>query len=388
MASAQPSAKPTGGVAGIRMPGFLRRIPEPTLAGHVTLTFLVVGLPMAVSLRNNPLLLAICALLATLVASFFVTWLASGQLSIERRLPMRVMAGEPFEVRVRVTNISRWCPAFGIGFRDALQIDSSGEVTCGPILPMLAPRATIELTYTKRIHRRGIYNVSNALVASRFPLGVFEHRALLSHPSRIIVLPPIGRLKRPATRQLATRPADRARRLTVQEGQDEFHSLREYRPGENPRLIHWRTSARTQTLVRRVMKDSRSENLVILLDTALAQRAESRHLEAAISCAATLLVHAQKRGCKATVLFRGGRAAHSGTRSGLFGALETLASIGADDRPVAPLLRQVRDEGAAQVVCLAVGSSRDELQRSANQMRLKLLVWDVREESFGEIFQR
>ena len=343
---------------------------------------------MAVSLRNNALLLAVCALLATLVASFFLTWVASGKLSIKRSLPARVMAGEPFEVRVRVSNDSRWRPAFGIGFRDALQIDSSGEVTCGPILPMLAPGATVELVYTKRIHRRGIYNVSNALVASRFPLGVFEQRELLSNPSRIIVLPPIGRLQRAATRQLANRRAEQSRRLTLHEGQEEFHSLREYRPGENPRLIHWKTSARVQTLVRRVMRDARAENLVVLLDTVLAQGAETRHLEAAISCAATLLVHAQKDGRKATVLFRGGRAEHRGTRSGLFAALETLASLGADDRPVAPLLRQACNDGASQVVCLAVGSPHAELQRAADAARLKLLIWDVRDDRFAEIFQR
>ncbi|MHC4956235.1 MAG: DUF58 domain-containing protein [Planctomycetota bacterium] len=368
--------------------GLLRRLPEPTLAGHVTLTFLVIGLPLAVSVRNNPLLLAICALLATLIASYFLTWWASGKLVIERRIPPRVPAGEAFEVRVRITNTSRWRPAFGVGFRDALQIDSSGEVTCGPTLPMLAPGATAELAYAKRIHRRGVYNVSNALVATRFPLGVFEHRVLLTTPSRIVVLPPIGRITQSAKEQLSARDAAHALQPSSHEGQDDFHTLREFRPGDNPRLIHWRTSARARSLVRRVMHEETDEDIAVILDTCVGRQGESRHLETAISCAATLLVEAQKSGCGATVLFAHGRAVHGGSREGLFRALETLASVGPTGAITPALVQRARQEGGTRAVFLAVGSPADEIQRAAEAANVRLVVWDATKPEFREIFRR
>ncbi|MHC4940472.1 MAG: DUF58 domain-containing protein [Planctomycetota bacterium] len=365
-----------------------RRLPEPTLAGHVSLTFLVVGLPFAVSLRNNALLLSVCALLATLVASYFLTWLAAGKLEIERRLPSRVASGESFEVRLRVTNRSRWRPAFGIGFRDALQIDEPGEVTCGPTLAMLAPGSTATVVYEKRIHRRGVYNVSHALAATRFPLGVFEHRVLLTAPSRIAVLPPLGRLERTAERQLARPAAERIQLASRKPGADEFHSLREYRPGDNPRLIHWRTSARVMQTVRRVLHDEPGEDLTVLLDSRIARNAEPRHLEAAVSCAATLLVYARKQGRRATVLFEGGRAAHRGTHGGMLRALEMLAGVGAGRHTGSDLVRRAMEDGVRAAILITVGEPAEPAQRIAQASRMRLLVWDAASPGFAEVFRR
>jgi len=365
-----------------------RRLPEPTLAGHVSLTFLVVGLPFAVSLRNNPLLLSVCALLATLVASYFVTWLAAGRLGLERRMPERVAAGEPFEVCLRVTNLSRWRPAFGLGFRDALQIDEPGEVTCGPTVAMLPPGATAEVRYEKRIHRRGIYDVGHAVAATRFPLGVFEHRVLRSAPSRIAVLPPLGRLQREAQAHLAKTATRRAPRPVRRDGVDEFQTLREYRPGDHPRLIHWRTSARAMSLVRRVMDDDPGCDLVVLLDTRLPQHGESRHLESAVSCAATLLVEARRQRRRAALLFGGGRAAHAGTRRGLLGALEILAGVGPGPRPAAGLVRRAAADGARSAILVTSGAPADDARRAARDAGLALTVWDAGSPEFAEVFRR
>ena len=370
------------------MARFLRRLPDPTLAGHVALTFLVIGLPFTVSVRNNPLLLAICALLATVAASFFLTWWAAGKLSLERRIPARVLSGEPFEVRVRITNTSRWRPAFGVGFRDALQIDSSGEVTCGPTLPLIPPGATAEAVYEKRIHRRGVYNVSNALVATRFPLGVFERRVLLGAPTRIVVLPAIGRLRRIARQQLVSREADQVRRRQLQEGTAEFHTLREYVPGDSPKLIHWRTTARTGTMVRRVLHDRTGEDMAIVLDTLVGKEAEPRHLEAAVSCAATLLVLAQKQGRKASIHTVQGRASHRGSRAGLFSALEELATLTPAREPVSSVLGGLRESGASRAVILRVGTPVGEVESAAQRAGVRALVWDVTKPEFQEIFRR
>ncbi|MEM8884217.1 MAG: DUF58 domain-containing protein [Planctomycetota bacterium] len=363
-----------------------RRLPEPTLAGHVSLTFLVIGLPFAVSLRNNPLLLSVCALIATLFASYMLTWIAAGRLRIERRVPARVQSGEQFEVRLRVTNESRWRPAFGIGFRDALQIDEPGEVTCGPTLPMLPPGGVAEVRYEKRIHRRGVYSVAHALAATRFPLGVFEQRTLLSDPTRIVVLPPIGRLRRDARRQLSSAPERSPARSTVQHGQDEFQTLREYRAGDNPKHIHWKTSARAGKLMHRVMRDDPGEDVVVLLDPRLASHAEPRHLEAAVSCVATLLVYAQREGRRAVAFFPGGRAAHRATRGGLLRALEQLAGVGEVRTDPSEQVRAAREEGARQAVLIKAGCGIRDAQRAAGPMQLR--VWDVTKPEFEGLFQR
>jgi len=48
--------------------------------------------------------------------------------------------------------------------------------------------------------------------------------------------------------------------------QAEIHGVRSYRSGDNPRLIHWRTSARRGELMVRELEDVPSDNLLVIVD--------------------------------------------------------------------------------------------------------------------------
>jgi len=50
---------------------------------------------------------------------------------------------------------------------------------------------------------------------------------------------------------------------------DEFYALREYHPGDNPRYIHWKRSARMGRLVVREMSQYSPNRLTVILDTFL-----------------------------------------------------------------------------------------------------------------------
>ena len=73
---------------------------------------------------------------------------------------------------------------------------------------------------------------------------------------------------------------------------DEFHRIREYRNGDNPKAIHWRSTARRNELMVKEFHESRDENLMILLDLWQPRYPEVEQLECvetAISFATTLL---------------------------------------------------------------------------------------------------
>ena len=369
----------------------LRSAPEPTLAGRIALTFLVVASCFAVLLRNNQVLFITSVVAATVLLSGLVTYLSTSRLSMERLLPERVFAGAPFDVRLRVRNLSRWRPALGIGFLDALQVSEPGGVTRGPIVPVLPPRSTVEVGYTKRIHRRGVYTVVNTLAATRFPFGIFERRILVQSPARLVVLPSLGRLRRAARRDLARKPAQPLATRHAREGTEEFHSLREYRPGDNPRLIHWKTTARVGELVRRVMYDEATEDLTVVLDTytgGLDGELRQRNLEKAVSCAATLLTHAAMRGRRAVVHFDGGSAPHAGSRSALVPALEKLAAIEIGKVKPADLLRSVPIGRSASVLLVSLAGDAAKARRVAAARGVQLRVWDTAHSSFSRLFRK
>jgi uncharacterized protein (DUF58 family) len=74
-------------------------------------------------------------------------------------------------------------------------------------------------------------------------------------------------------------------------GRDRFYGLREFRTGENPRLIHWKSSARLGRPLVREMEDEDTRQVWILLDNVPADPGlEGAHerFELAVSFAATL----------------------------------------------------------------------------------------------------
>ena len=67
---------------------------------------------------------------------------------------------------------------------------------------------------------------------------------------------------------------------------DEIHNLRAYRPGDDPRFIHWRSSAKAETLmVREHEADASHDARLVLVGRG---QAGSERLEAALSDAASV----------------------------------------------------------------------------------------------------
>ncbi len=73
----------------------------------------------------------------------------------------------------------------------------------------------------------------------------------------------------------------------------DLHNLRDYRPGDDPRLIHWRSSAKTQTLTVREMAAETALDTRIVLEGAGRDR---ERLEAGLSEAASVAVHLLRAG--------------------------------------------------------------------------------------------
>ena len=77
-------------------------------------------------------------------------------------------------------------------------------------------------------------------------------------------------------------------------GNDEFYGVREFRSGENPRLIYWKRSARTGVLVSREMTQVSPPRLLLAVDTYADDRTPQTHarIERAIAMAGSLATSA------------------------------------------------------------------------------------------------
>ncbi len=286
------------GVAG-RALSYFMGLPTTTLEGRFFLAGLVALGFLATATDRNFVLLALGVLIAVVVVSVVFASLNLRHVEFRRSLPDAVIAGESFTVRVRITNGRKWFPARNVLLKDALQSALTGqESRC--YASLIPAGGHVTFVYTARIRRRGAYNITNALLSTRFPFGLFVKRMLARHPSRIVVYPRTREVvgdRLPGSRDLQLALSERSVRRP---GGDQFRALRDYRAGDDPRRIAWRISARQDKLVLKEMERENRGRVAVILATSLAGLpASSRRaaLERSVTLAASLIryFHRERR---------------------------------------------------------------------------------------------
>lgn len=319
------------GVAARALSAFLS-LPTTTVEGRFFLVGLVAVGFLATATDRNYVLLVLGVLVAVVFVSAFSSARNLRRVEFRRTIPDTVIAGEPFPVRVRLVNRNRWFPVRGVLVKDALQSALTGnESRC--FAPSIPAGGRVTFVYTARIRRRGAYNITNALLTTRFPFGLFEKRALARDPSRIVVYPAMSEIageRLPGSRDVHLALRERA---VKRPGGHEFRALRDYRPGDDPRRIAWRVTARQQKLVLKEMERENRGRVAVVLATALAGLTlEERRpaLEHAVSLAASLVRHFHRE--RRPLLFAApGVAVDVGsTPDALHRCLEYLATVRSD----------------------------------------------------------
>lgn len=208
--------------------------------------WLFIGLTLAVGFAainsgSNLLHAIFGAQMALIIGSGMLSERAVFRADARRVLGEAVHANTPAPVRVELRNRSDKGELLSISVEDD-DGDQSGQ--CGPVFAVrLAPAAAATLHTTVTMPRRGRHRLPDAVVATRFPFGLFVKRRQLPPPPQVVVYPQIhpvrvdgGTRHRPGAGEASGRIARVG----------EFFGMREYRDGDDPRRIDWRTVARGQ----------------------------------------------------------------------------------------------------------------------------------------------
>jgi hypothetical protein len=155
-------------------------------------------------------------------------------------------------------------------------------------LPDLPPGETIRVTAKFFTHYRGYIHFSGCTFARPDVIGLFNRLLNIKKNQKILVLPKQYQLKIPnlkSTRQYHPGGINFASSIG---NSDEFMSLRQYRPGDPLRNIHWRSFAKTNELVIKEFEDEHFVRHALIMDTFL--NSENGELfEAAVSTASSYI---------------------------------------------------------------------------------------------------
>jgi uncharacterized protein (DUF58 family) len=120
------------------------------------------------------------------------------------------------------------------------------------------------LEQTVQFSKRGRYLLEHVVVTLTDPYGIARSKRKFHDPISLLVYPRVELLSTPDTALHAAR-SESARRAPAPQGED-FYGVREYRVGDDPRRIHWPTSARLGTLMIREEEIAGKDRVTILLD--------------------------------------------------------------------------------------------------------------------------
>lgn len=274
--------------------GFARHRSALPVEGRAYILVMIVLFIGALLGRSNPLLLVFALMAGPFVANAWISFVLLKRLSVERRLPRRVMAGEPTSIELALCNQKSRLSAWVMLLRD--QITSPDEhLPAEVLIPRVPPQSTRIGSYRVRLMHRGRHEFGPLSISTRFPLGLVERSVSVSQTDSLLVYPRLGRLTASWNQRLQ-HATDLVAQMTPRSGpfDDEFHKLREYRRGDDLRAIHWKTTARRNELMVREFRERRDRQLVVLLDAWRPARAPDHAVdrsELAISLAATICVH-------------------------------------------------------------------------------------------------
>jgi uncharacterized protein (DUF58 family) len=270
-----------------RLVTFSRRVPltrEGLLWFVVAFGLLLMGLAKGINLIT-----LLASLLVVLV--LWNWWEARRQLRPIRAARLEdepAFAQTPFPWAIRIHNTCRRAVG-GISVHDG-----DGQHRQSWFVTELAGAAVAVLRGEITFPRRGLVDGQTLAIESGHPLGLVRVRGPVERSPTRIVFPQLGQLHRAALRRYLSRQSpslgqSRGLPCHAPTAQAEFHGLRPYRPGDSPRHLHWRTSARRGELMVREYEDWPNDDLTVVLEAhRSAGTDDDPRLEVALSLAATL----------------------------------------------------------------------------------------------------
>ncbi|MFV0443758.1 MAG: DUF58 domain-containing protein, partial [Planctomycetaceae bacterium] len=195
-------------------------------------------------------------------------------LQVVRRLPAVVGRGESFEITWTITTPDGH-PVSG-QLRDELpdishprwMLESFTTITASPAEDTSPPRNMAVITRRIRIPQRGRYTIGPMWVRLSGPLRLLDGQQGLQLRDAIRVLPEMYASPDRFRKELASQIhlLDKPVFARHQGDGTDFESLKEYRPGDDPRRIDWRATARMQRPIVRKFQIERHRDVLIAID--------------------------------------------------------------------------------------------------------------------------
>jgi uncharacterized protein (DUF58 family) len=358
---------------------------------------------------------AFIPLVIILLLAFLFRFGFRAQFQVERQLPRLATVGQPLTYAVTVKNLSRRRQA-GLTLIEDLtdprprfrqwreyKLDEDKHVrpfrfdrrrfrspfkfatTKEAELPALNPQQTGELRIELMPIRRGAVRFDGVTFARPDPLGIYRALRKQPLPQTLLILPQRYEIPPIALPGLVKYQQGGVAMASHIGQSEEFVALREYRRGDPPRHIHWRSWAKAGKPIVKEFEDEFFVRHALILDT-FTTRPYSDAFEEAVSVAASFACTVLTQESLLDLLFVGAEAYAFTAGRGLAHAdqmLEILAAVQpcrtkTFDQLEALVLDHIQSVSGCICVLLAWDETRQKLVGKLRALNLPVMVFVIR----------
>jgi len=262
---------------------------SPTKEGIVFLGLsLFVGFA-ALNTGNNLLYLAFGMMLSFIVASGVMSMINLARIEVSVKTSGDTFAASPSRLKFFLRNGKYLIPSYSIS------IELGGEKVFIPYLPA---KKENEVGVSYFFKRRGWNKIPEARLSTRFPFGFFKKWIRVdTGEDNVLVYPRLHNVELDVEnikRNPEDGKSDQVGRDRERSGSGEdIRSIKEYNVGDNPKLIHWKATARTgRIMVREIEEDTDAKEAVL----SFVPNKDNGALERQISHVASTFLELRKQG--------------------------------------------------------------------------------------------
>ena len=239
----------------------------------------------AINTGLNLLFLILAMMLSSIIISGILSEISLRKIFVKRFHSSRGQAGDELTIKFTIENLKKFLPSFSLIIKDKSFENLSGYIT------KLNANQKASFPCKIKFLDRGVFEFKEISILTRFPFGLFEKSSKILCQSKVIIYPRIKQINNETISLPKHFLRSSFHNLTIKNSDEIFHGLREYRMGDNPKRIHWKSSARFLKPMIKEFEKYQESNVSILLDTFLAEKNnenQKEFLESAISLCASL----------------------------------------------------------------------------------------------------
>src|SRR5437762_3887870 len=219
----------------------------------------------ALNTGNNLLFLILASLIALILMSGILSSISLSGIEMRLVLPEHIFAKQPVRGLVELANQKLTLPSFSLRVEAVSEKGSPvSAILDKPVyFPYLRRQDRLQQVVPMKFPRRGVYHQDAFRIVTRFPFGFLQKARRLNLKTEALVYPSVD----PTTEYRNVLPVLQGAVETVTKGRgQDLYGVRDYVHTDSARLVHWKATARSGSLMVREFTREEDSRVLLVLD--------------------------------------------------------------------------------------------------------------------------